>query len=485
MTESLKSKTILGIIWSAVNRFGTMIISFVSTMVLARLLLPEDFGCIGMLMVFIAIADTLVDGGFPSALIQKQHPTNIDYSSVFYFQLLLALFLYVVLFVSAPAIATFYNIEGLCTMLRVLGILPIISAFSIVQNNQLQKQLNFKRLAMIDLISTAIGTLISIFLALSGFGVWSLVAKTILNSSFRSLLYWLLSQWRPLKIFSLASFKELFSFGGLLLFANITETIVDQLVSLIIGRSYSADALGYYVQALNLQHFPQTTIPVIINQVFFPVFSSIQDDIEKVVVVLKSSLKALTFVVFPLMIILMVIAKPLIIVLFTDKWLKSVPYFQLLCFVGMVYPVNSNNVNILKALRRGKDILYLSFVKRVLTLTLIIIGIPFGIYGIICGSIMSLYLWIPVNVYCSSKLTGYGIFKQITDMTPNFCLSCLVGCIVFCASSFITITNNYVLILLHLSSYLVLYIILAWLFKNEGFAIFYNIANTIILKKFQ
>lgn len=477
MAESLKQKAISGLIWSAVQRFGTMAISFASNLVLARLLLPADFGSIGMLMVFIAIAATLVEGGFGTALIQKKQPTSIDYSTIFYFNFLFSLVLYVVLFFSAPAIASFYKMEQLCAMLRVMGIIIFISSLGIVQDNQLQKQLNFSRLAIIDVVSTTVGTFMGIILAFLGFGVWSLVAKTILNSALRSSLLWLLSKWRPLKVFSLASFKELLSFGGLILLANITETITVQLVSLIIGRFYSSKDLGFYVQAKNVHNIPERTIPFIVNRVFFPVFSSIQDDIDKVVVALKKSLKALTFVNFPLMIILMIIGKPLIIILFTDKWLESTPYFQLLCLGGMLYSVNSNNVNILKALRQGKSILYVLLIKRGITFASIIIGMRFGIYGIVCGSVLSVYLWFPINAYCTGKLTGYGILKQIRDIGPNYILSILVGYLIFFASSSIDVNNNYILILVQLLSYSVLYVIFAYLFKNEGFSIYLNTAK--------
>jgi len=481
MAKSLKQKTISGIIWSAVQRFGSMTISFISNLVLARLLLPEDFGCIGMLMVFIAVAENLVDGGFDSALIQKKQPTNTDYSTIFYFNLLLSLVLYVVLFFSAPAIASFYKIEQLCTMLRVMGIITIINALGIVQNNQLQKQLRFNRLAAIHVISITVGTIIGIILALIGFGVWSLVAKTIVISTVRISLFWVLSKWKPLKVFSFASFKNLFSFGGLIFLANIVETIVNKSVSLFIGRFYSSKDLGFYTQAANVHQIPERTIPFIINQVFFPVLSSIQDDIDKVRSALNKSLKALTFTTFPLMVILMVVAKPLIIVLFTEKWLESVPYFQLLCLGGMVYSVNSTNVILLKALGQGKKILYISFIKRLITFASIVIGIRFGIYGIVWGSVASLYLWFPTNAYYTGKLTGYSILKQIRDTGPNFLLSISLGCIIYFAP-FIDIKNNYILILFQLFSYSVLYVTFAYLFKNEGFNIYLNIAKDFFLK---
>lgn len=472
MSQSLKQKAISGIVWSGVQRFSTIAISFLSNLILARLLFPADFGTIGMLMVFIAIAGTLVDGGLASALIQKKEPTDKDYSTVFFFNLFISFFFYALLFLTAPAISSFYRMPQLCTLLRVMSIQVLFSALSIVQNNQLQKQLTFNRLATIDVLSTASGVFIAIILAYHGFGVWSLVIKTLLTSFIKTILYWIWSTWKPLLIFSLTSLKELFAFGALLLLSNMIETIVSQLVSLIIGRSYSAKDLGYYSQAVNLQQIPETTIPFVINQVFFPVFASIQDDVVKATTVLQTSLKALTFLNFPLMITLIIVAKPLIILLFTEKWLDSVPYFQLLCIGGMVYSINSSNVTLLMAFGQGMHILYMSLIKRGITFLSIIIGMNFGIYGIICGTIVSIYIWVPINIYFTAKLTKYGILKQIGDIGFCFILSLLVGAFVLYLFSFINIDNCYVLIAAQTFCYSSLYIIFAYLFKTHGFLIY-------------
>jgi len=245
MATSLKQRTISGIIWSAVQRFGTMIISFISNLILARLLSPDDFGYIGMLIVFIAISDSLVNSGFDQALIQKKQPTDEDYSTVFYFNFGFSIFLYILLFVFAPAISSFYKLEKLCSMLRVMGVVTIIYALTLVQNNQLYKKLRFDKLAIINLVSITIGTTVGIVMALIGFGVWSLVAKTLVNACARSLLCWLISKWKPIKVFSLSSFKGLLKFGGLIFLSDMAETIVSQLISLIIGKTYSSKKLGY------------------------------------------------------------------------------------------------------------------------------------------------------------------------------------------------------------------------------------------------
>jgi len=476
MTQSLKQQTISGIIWSGVQRFGTVALNFVSNVVLARLLRPDDFGYIGMLMVFIAISDSFVNGGFDSALLQKKKPTDTDYSTIFHFNLLFSFILYLLLFIFAPTISSFYKLGQLALMLRVMGIITIINALALVQNNQLQKKLYFNKLAIINLASIAIGTIAGIILALLGFGVWSLIIKTILNAVSRSFLCWALSKWKPILVFSFTSFKELFSFGGLIFLSDITETIVNQLVSLIIGKTYSSEKLGYYTQANNLQRIPETTIPFVISQVFFPVFSSIQDNIDKVVGALKKSIKALAFVNFPLMVVLMVIAKPLILILFTEKWLESVPYFQILCLGGMLYSLNSGNVTVLKALGQGKSILYISIVKRLISLVFIIIGTKFGIYGIILGSVLSIYVWLPINAYYIGKLTGYSFSRQTRDIAPTFIISILVGSIIFFSFSFIGVVNNFLLIALQLISYSILYIGSAYLIDNESLKIYLGIA---------
>lgn len=482
MVEPLKYKAVSGITWSFLHRFGIIFISFVSNLLLARLLEPNDFGYVGMLMVFIAVSESLVNSGFDSALIQKKSPTLLDYSTVFYFNLLVSIVLYLVIFICADIISSFYKLSHLSGMLKLLGIVIIINSFSIVQNNQFQKKMNFNKLAIVDIISASISTFVGIILALKGYGVWSLIIKTLVGSSCRTLLFWILSNWRPIKAFSFISLRELFSFGGLIFLADMGETIVNQLISLIIGKRYSSEKLGYFNQAQNLQRIPETTIPFVIARVFFPLFSSIQDDMEKIRNIFRRSQKALTFINFPVMILMVLIAKEIIIILYTEKWLGAVGYFQLLCVGGMLYSLNVGIITLLKSLGKGKIFLWVSIMKRLTSLILIILGSFFGIYGIVAGWVIGIYAAFLINAYYIGKIIRYRLAKQIKDVLPIYFISYISGLIVILFIKLVKIESNILSICIKSLIYLSIYIIFSYLIEKESFKSYINLINDFIKK---
>jgi teichuronic acid exporter len=474
-SKTLKEQAISGMMWSSVQRFGTTIISFVANIVLARLLMPEDFGSIGMLMVFIAVSNTLIDGGLGAALIQKKNPTNEDYSTVFYWNLALSTILYAMLFIFSPVISNFYRIPLLSNLLRVQGIILIINAFNVVQSNILLKTLNIKQLAQRDLLSTTIGAVTSIILAFMGFGVWSLVAKMLVIGTMNSIFLWALCKWRPKSHFiSWSSFKNLFNYGALLLISSLSETISAEMQSLIIGKVFSARDLGFFTQARKLNGIPERGLTLAVNQVTFPVFSSIQDEHQRLARLVKKSMQTITFINFPIMVILMVIGEPLIKFLLTDKWIEAVPYFRILCFGGMLYGLNSNGVNIMKALGRSNYVLYSGLIKRSITIIAIIIGMQFGIVPLVFGYTISIYSWFLINAFISGKLIDYGIGKQIKDYGINYALSLIMGFLVYFITKDLMI--HYVgLMLIQIAGYAFIYIGLSKLMKIEGFNLLYNI----------
>ena len=479
--KSLKDRTITGILWSSVQRFGTLIISFIVNLVLARLLTPEDFGIIGMLMVFIALASTLIEGGFASALIQKKAPTQEDYSTVFFWNLILSVILFSVLFLSAPAVASFYRLPLLGTVLRVQGIILLFNALNIIQINILRKQLNFKRLAQIGVSAMISGSIVGITMALMGFGVWSLVSKMIFISFFQSIILWSTCRWRPSLVFSRKSFTELFKFGSLMLVSTFTNTLAFQFQSLVIGRVFSASALGYYTQARNVQRIPEQSIPQLVDQVMFPVYSAIQDNTGKVVRAIKRSLKALVFLNFPLMLLLVIIAEPLFLLLLTEKWIDSVPYFQIFCFGGMLFSLNSNNVNVIKAMGKSNYILISTMIKRSITLLFIFIGLQYGMTGVAVGYSLSMYFWFPVNSFFTGKLTGYGFLEQMRDIGFNYLLSFGVAVLTYIISS--GLEWHFVLkMFFQISLFSSFYILFAWLFGIDGYKIYFSIINERFVK---
>jgi O-antigen/teichoic acid export membrane protein len=483
MSKSLKEQTISGMIWSAIQRFGTMFISFIANLVLARLLVPEDFGCIGMLMVFIAIANTFVDGGFGSALIQKENPTQEDYSTIFYWNLLLSVILFVILFFSAPFVAQFYKIDLLCKVLRVQGIVLIINAFCIIQNNQLTKFLQFKTLARINIASVSLGATIGILLAFLGFGVWSLVVRLLALSFTHCVFLWLFSKWKPLKTFQWESFKSLFNYGGLILLSNLVETIYNNVQALIIGRFFSSRSLGFYTQAKHLQEIPTISLSQIVNQVSFPVFSQLQTDRIRLKDAIKKNIKSITFLTFPLMAMLIVIAKPLILFLYTEKWISSVPYFQLLCVYGMLYTLNTVNTNIYKSIGRSDVFFLVQFSKRILSIGFIIAGLQFGIWGMMWAVALSGYLHFFINGIVSGKVVNLGLGEQIKDTFPYYILSIAAGIGTYYLSYCLVNMNNTFLLLVQITAYIAIYFGIAYLCKLEGFIIYYQIIKMRLCNK--
>lgn len=476
MTKSLKQQTILGVVWSSVQKFGTLIISFIGNIVLARLLTPSDFGAIGMLMVFIALSETLIDGGFGSALIQKKNPTNTDYSTIFYWNIILAILLYGILFISAPSIASFYKIPELSDFLKVLGTILLINSFNIIQSNILTKSLKFNTLAKRDIISISIGTTIAIILAYKGFGVWSLVINYIVTAVIKSILLWTTCAWRPQLIFSFTSFKRLFKFGSYMFLNSLLDKFVFQLQALIIGRSFSVNDLGFYTQAKKIHEIPERSLPSIINQVTFPVFSSIQDNKERIINAVKKTMKVTSFVTFPSMVILIIIADPLIKFLLTEKWNESIVYFQILCFSGILYSVNNNNLNVMKALGKSDLIFKSAIVKKTISILFIIIGIQFGIKEMVIGYAVSIYFWFLINSFITGKLTGYGCTQQGKELGINYLLSLIVGVIVY----FTTKNLNFApltMIILQVFFYLFLYLTSSHIFHIEGYKYLFDIVK--------
>ena len=373
MSDNLREKTISGMLWSGIGKFGTLALNFLSNLVLARLLLPSDYGAIGMLHVFIALSSVFVNAGFGSALIQKKNPTHLDYTSVFYWNLAASVIFYAALFFSAPAIARFYNMPELCKILRVQSLGLIVVAFAHVQSNQLQKQLRFRELSMRTIIATIIGTIVSITMALLGYGVWSLVFGNLVSSIASVFLLWWMSSWRPTREFSWQSLRELFNFGGLMALSSLVETLYSNLQSLIIGKWYSAKDLGYYTQARKLEGIPTTALSQIVGSVSFPVFSSLQDDKVRLVSAVRRNIKAVTYLNFPLMVLLIIIARPLITLLYGAKWEPSIPFFQILCIYSMVYTLNTLNTSVIKSLGRSGVFFIVQTSKRILGIILFIL----------------------------------------------------------------------------------------------------------------
>jgi teichuronic acid exporter len=418
MSENLKSKTVRGVLWSATERFSVQALQFILGIILARLLLPSDYGLVGMLTIFMAISQTFVDSGFSSALIQKKNRTETDYSTVFIFNIGVGLFVYLLLYLSAPFISEFYNSPELTLLTKVIGVNIIITSFSVVQQAKLNIILDFKTQAKASLSSAFIGGCIGIALAYKGYGVWALVAQSLIINSLRTIILWHVSNWQPTTGFSKKSFDTLFSFGSKLLVTGLLNTIFINLYYLVIGKVFNARELGFYSRAKQFQKFPSENVTGILQRVTFPVLSMIQDDNIRLEKTFRIMIRLSTFVVFPLMIGLAVVSEPLIRLLLTDKWMPAVPLLQLLCVAGITYPVHALNLNVLSVKGRSDLILKLEIIKKLIITCAILVTYSFGVKAMVIGQIITAAIAFIINTYYAGEMIKYGTWKQIKDMLP-------------------------------------------------------------------
>jgi O-antigen/teichoic acid export membrane protein len=424
---SLKKKAISGLIWTFSQQFSVQLINFIVSVILARILTPEEFGLIGILAVFISIGNILIDGGLTSSLIRTSNPDQKDYSTVFLINVVGSILLYIILFYAAPFIAAFFKKEILAVIVRVYGISIIIRAFVAVQTTRLTKQMDFKIQMTMQIPSVIGGGVLGIALAYMGYGVWSLVWMNLFQSFLFTIQHWVFTKWRPNLYFNKERFKNHFSFGYKLTLAGLLETIFQNLYNLIIGKYFSPAQVGYYTRAQSVRQFPIQNISEALNKVTYPMFSTIQDDNEKLKQVYKKLLKQVMFWLTPSMIILIILGEPLFRFLFTEKWLPATPYFQLLCISGITYPLHSYNLNILKVKGRSDLFFKLEIIKKSYTAIGIFLAIPYGIHGLLYFQIASSFAAFYINSFYSGKMINYPFKEQLRDILPSIYLSVLVA----------------------------------------------------------
>ncbi|NQU32127.1 MAG: lipopolysaccharide biosynthesis protein, partial [Bacteroidetes bacterium] len=443
--DNLNKNAIKAVKWSLVERFGQQGIQFIVSVFLARLLLPEEFGLIAMLSIFVAFGNSFIDSGFQKALIQKKELTHLDECSVFYFNILIALIVAGLMFLSAPLISQFYNQSQLVAITRALSIVFLFSSFGLVQDSLLAKKLDFKTVSKINLSSYILSGVSSVAMALNGFGVWSLVVLNVGGTFLRTIFLWIFSSWRPALLFSFASLGSMFSFGSRLFIVSLTNSVFKNIYQVIIGKFFSASSLGFYSRAKTLSMYPVSMLTSVVNQVSFPVFSKIQDDKTRLKIYMRKTLTMLTLITFPLMIGVAVVAKQLILILLTEKWLPSVPFFQMLCVVGTLYPIHVVNLNVLNARGRSDLFLKIEVINKVLMVLVVLITYRFGITAMIWGQILNTFIAYYLYAYYSGKHLNYTIGMQIKDMLPSLSVSLLMGIIIY-SIKYIVINNDLILL---------------------------------------
>jgi len=447
MAPSLKQKTISGLIWSFIDSIAGQGISFIVGIILARLLSPKEFGLIGMLTIFIAISQSFIDSGFRQALIRKQDCTQTDYSTVFYFNIAVGVAFYILLFAFANSISNFFHEPVLKELIKVLGLALIINSFTMIQSTLLTKRIDFKLQAKISIIASLISGIISIYMAYTGLGVWSLVALTLIKYATNSILLWYWNKWKPALLFSKKSFKELFSFGSNLLVSGLIDTIYRNIYYVIIGKYFTAVELGYYTRAEQFKSLPSANLQSIIGRVSYPVLSTIQADAPRLKETYKKIIRSTMLVTFVLMLGMAAIAKPMILTLIGEKWEPCVIYLQMLCFVGMFYPLHALNLNMLNVQGRSDLFLRLEIIKKVLAVPVIVIAIFWGIKAMILGMIFLSLIAYYLNSYWSGRLIGYSFLEQIKDILPSFILAATMSTIVFIEGLLFSLTPLSLLII--------------------------------------
>lgn len=426
---SIKQKTIKGILWNAIEKFLVKGTSFAISIFLARILSPSDYGLIGMLAVFIALSNVFIESGFAKALIQKQDCTDTDYSTAFYSNLGISVFIYLSFFVLAPYVAQFYNEPLLCDVLRILSINFVLGAFNIVQRAKLMARMDFKSLAKINFIGTLIGGIGGLAMAYTGWGVWALVGQTIVSTVVMLFLFPHYSQWKPKLVFSSKSFKDLFGFGSKLLISGTVATVVNNIATIAIGKTYKSSQLGFYAKATNFADLIALTVNDILGTVTFPVLSELQNDKERMVAVYQKSLFFSAMVIFPVMILMALLAKPMILALLTEKWLPAVILLQIMCLAKMFTPLSAINLNLLNAIGRSDLFMKVDLSKIPLILIVLAITIPISVKAIVLGSLFNTFVCFFINTYYPGKLFGYGAWKQIKDWKYIF-LSLIIMAVV-------------------------------------------------------
>ena len=481
--KNLKNKAVSGMIWTALQKYSTMIIQFISGIILARLLTPYDYGCIGMLLIFMVLAESFIDGGFGSALIQKKNPTQTDYSTIFFWNLGMSVVLYEVLYLSAPLIARFYGIPLLCDVLRVQGLVLFIYAFNIVQNNQLRKKMNFKVLSIVTIATSLTALSVTIIMAYKGFGVWALVAQNMLTAAIPAIVFWFYVRWRPRLVFSWQSFRELFSFGFYMFLTQLLNQFGHQIQGLLIGRFYNASTMGYYSKANSTERLASTSISKVMTQVTYPLYAEMQDDKAALGDMIKKITMTLSYVTFPLMFILLLCAKPLFILLYSDRWAASVPYFQVLCIAGLAYSLQSVNYQSVAAIGKSKTMFIWTFVKRAVGIGLVVAGLLlYGMKGLLVGMVLNTWFSYFINIWLVSKHIGYRWQRQLLDIAPVL-LASLASAAVAYFVGMVCALPLYGDGLLKLALCVALYAAWSVLFRPEAYRYFLGVVKQLKGKK--
>lgn len=467
--------------WRFFERCGAQIVAFFVSIVLARLLDPSVYGEIALIMVFISILQVFVDSGLGSALIQKKNADDTDFSSVFYFNILVCVALYMLLYVAAPLIADFYHIPELTPVVRVLGLTLIVSGIRNVQQAYVSRNLIFKKFFFATIGGTLGSAVVGIAMAYKGFGVWSLVGQQLTNVTLGTLILWLIVRWRPKFLFSFQRLKGLFNYGWKLLVSALLDTGYNQLRQLIIGRIYTAKDLAFYNQGNHLPYIIVSNINSSIDSVLLPAMSAEQDDKERVRAMTRRAISISTYIMMPMMMGFAVCAEPLVRLVLTDKWLPCVPFLRIACFSFAFWPVHTSNLNAIKALGRSDLFLKLEIVKKIVGLIAILATMYISVMAMAYSLLVTGILCQVINSWPNKKLLGYDYLAQLKDMLPQILLSCVMGAAAYSVS--LVGLNDALTLILQVIVGVLVYVAISVVFKIESFDYIFNMIRKVAKKK--
>lgn len=463
---SLRKQTLSSLIWSSIDTLGLKGLSFFAQLLIARWIGPEEFGLIGMITLFVTIGLTLVDGGMSQSLIRTKNANEEDYSTVFYANFGISLVVYIVIYLCAPFIAVFYNQSILTDVIRFYSVTFILGAFTSVQIALLSKKMKFKILMICNLPGAILGIVIGLVMAYKNFGVWSVVCMYLVTQFSQVILLWFFAGWKPKLVFSKMKLNQHFQFGYKLTLSGLTNAFFGNIYNILIGRFYPIKTLGYYEHASNLNLYPVTAITSVLSKITYPLLAKIQDEKKRVSLVYQQLLQASFFITAPLLLGAACIATPLFHYVLGEKWLPSVPFFQILCVARILYPVHSLNINILKVYGRSDLFLKLEVIKKIIAIIFICIGFFIGIYGLLFASVVSSFVGLFINTYYSGKMINYGTMKQVQDMLPSFIVSIGMCLIIYLLNFYIGRFSLKIQIVLPILVGITVYIFLSFLFNK-------------------
>jgi teichuronic acid exporter len=464
---SLKQKALSGMFWTMFQQFSTQGISFVVSIVLARLLLPEQFGLIAMLGIFMGLGTILMESGLGQSLIRTTDPDSEDYSTVFYFNLIGSFIVYAIIYFCAPLIAEFYKQPQLEKITRWYCLIFITNALSSIHYIRLTKQMLFKKELTITVPSLILSSIVGITMAYTGYGVWSLVASGLTQSLAVAVQMWCRSDWKPVLSFNKEKFKYHFHYGYKLTLSGMLDNLFTNAYVIIIGKYFAPAQVGFYNRADTIKQLPVSNISIVLNKVTFPLFAEVQDDDARLKDIYRKIMQMVLFFVAPILLIMAALGEPLFRLLFTEKWLPAVPYFQVLCWAGILYPIHAYNLNILKVKGRSDLFLKLEIIKKIMVVVIIATSIAYGIYGLLYGGIITSALAFFINTYYSGKFINYTSWHQIVDVFPTLILATITGSAVYLIDIYLSqqLISDFIRLVIGTAIGIIIFLLLSKLFK--------------------